>query len=288
MYPEVIMKKSALLLLTIILLSGSGYKAIAQILDNPPQDVIYYDKDLDDNRPVPYPAVRKADIMWSKRIWREVDLRQKMNQSFYYPVEAHNNWRNLIAVIMDALKEGSITAYDISSTDEFLVPLTFQEIITRQIDTMHRTLTRPYPPYDQYDTVIHTEFDPTKVLRLRIKEDWYFDKKRSQMMVRILGICPVMIKERNDEEFSEPLFWIYFPEARPIFATAEVFNRYNDAARRTYDEVFMKRIFNSYIYKEQNVYDRRISEYAQGLDALLESERIKNDLLDFEQSLWEY
>ena len=108
------------------------------------------------------------------------------------------------------------------------------------------------------------------------------------MLVRILGICPVMIKERNDEEYSEPLFWIYFPEARPVLAHAEVFNRFNDAARRSYDEIFMKRFFNSYIYKEQNVYDRRISEYAQGLDALLEAERIKNDLLNFEQSLWEY
>ena len=80
------------------------------------------------------------------------------------------------------------------------------------------------------------------------------------MLVRILGICPVM-KERNGEEIPEPLFWIYFPEARPVFAQAEIFNRSNDAARRTYDEIFLKRIFSSYIYKEQNTYDRRISEY---------------------------
>jgi gliding motility associated protien GldN len=281
------MKKLALIIV-VIFLSAAGSKSYAQILDNPPRDVIYYDNDLKDSRPVPFPGVRKASIMWSKRIWREIDLRQKMNQPFYYPIEPHNDWRNFITVVMDALKEGSVTAYDISTTDEFLVPLTYQEIITRQIDTIHRTLTRPYPPYDQYDTVIFSEFDPTKVMRLRVKEDWYFDKERSQMLVRILGVCPVMIKERNDEEFTEPLFWIYFPEARPVFSQAEVFNRFNDAARRTYDEVFMKRMFNSYVYKEQNVYDRRISEYAQGLDALLEAERIKQHLLDFEENLWEY
>jgi len=282
------MKKNAFFIIIVIILAGFNGPVRSQILDNPPQDVIYYDNDLQDIKPIPMPAVRKADIMWSKRLWREIDMRQKMNQPFYFPVEPHNNWRNFITVIMDALKEGSITAYDISNTDEFLVPLNYQEIVSRQIDTIHRTLTRPYPPYDQYDTVIYTEFDPNKVTRIRIKEDWFFDKKRSQMLVRILGICPVMVKSRNDEEYSEPLFWIYYPEARPIFAQAEVFNRYNDAARRSYDEVFMKRIFNSYIYKEQNVYDRRISEYAQGLDALLEAERIKNELLDFEQSLWEY
>jgi len=284
------MKKAAFIIIILITLTGFSGPVRSQILDNPPQDVIYYGNDMEDVKPIPIEPVRKADIMWSKRIWREIDMRQKMNQPFYYPLEPHNNWKNFMTVIMDGLKEGSMTAYDVSSggTDEFLVPLNYQEIIARQRDTMHVELTRPSPPYDKYDTVIYSEFDPNKVTRIRIKEDWYFDKKRSQMLFRILGICPVMMKERNGEEYAEPLFWIYYPEARPVLAHAEVFNRFNDAARRTYDEVFMKRLFNSYIYKEENVYDRRIAEYAQGLDALLESERIKNDLLDFEQNLWQY
>jgi gliding motility associated protien GldN len=282
------MKRLFMLSVLAAIFAVAATTAKGQILDNPPKDLVYEDYDAEDLRPVPYPMLRKADVMWSKRIWREIDMRQKMNQPFYYPLEPHNNWRNFMTVLMDALKEGSISAYDISNTDEFLVPLTYQEIVTRQIDTINRTLTRPYPPYDEYDTVIYTEFDPTKVMRIRVKEDWYFDKKRSQMLVRILGICPVMIKEREGEEFTEPLFWVYFPEARPVLAKAEVYNRVNDAARRSYDEVFMKRMFNSYIYKEQNVYDRRISEYAQGLDALLEAERIKEELMLFEHSLWEY
>jgi gliding motility associated protien GldN len=282
------MKKIACLVVTLIVMAGFFGTVKAQILDNQPQDLVNYDNDLIDTKPIPMPTVRQADMMWSKRIWREIDLRQKMNQPFYYPLEPHNNWRNFITVVMDALREGSITAYDISSTDEFSLPLNYQEIISRQVDTVHMTLKRSTPPYNEYDTVIYTQFDPTKVTRIRIKEDWYFDKKRSQMLVRILGICPVMIKERSGQEFSEPLFWIYYPEARPVLGHAEVFNRYNDAARRSYDEIFMKRIFNSYIYKEQNVYDRRISEYAQGLDALLEAERVKMELLNFEQSLWEY
>jgi gliding motility associated protien GldN len=282
------MKKITFFIITLVILTGFSGPVKSQILDNPPQDVINFDDDLKDIKPIPIPSIRKADIMWSKRIWREIDMRQKINQPFYYPIEEHNNWRNFITVIMDALKEGSISAYDISPTDEFLVPLNYQEILTRQIDTFHQTFQRPYPPYEQYDTVVYSDFDPGKVYRIRIKEDWYFDKKHSQMLVRILGICPVMTKIRNGQEFSEPLFWIYFPEARDVLAHAEVFNRFNDATRRSYDEIFMKRLFNSYIYKEQNVYDRRISEYAQNLDALLEAERIKMELLDFEQSLWEY
>ncbi|HNQ82593.1 MAG TPA: gliding motility protein GldN [Bacteroidales bacterium] len=282
------MKNIALLFISLIILAGISVPAKAQVLSDPPKDVINFDNELLDVKPVPLPAIRQADMMWSKRIWREIDMRQKINQPFYYPIEPHDNWRNFISVIMDALKEGTITAYDISNTDEFTIPLNYQEIISRQIDTMHKTFQRPYPPYEEYDTVIYSEFNPSKVTRIRIKEDWYFDKKHSQMLVRILGICPVMTKERNNEEYNEALFWIYFPEARPVLAHAQVFNRFNDASRRTYDEIFIKRLFNSYIYKEQNVYDRRIQEYAQGLDALLEAERIKMELLNFEQSLWEY
>ena len=282
------MKKLLISLFTLSLIIAINIKSQSQILDSPPQDGLFPDIGMIDKKPVPYPPLRKADIMWSKRIWRVIDMREKINQPFYYPLEPHNGWRSFMQIIMDALKEGSITAYDISGTDEFLVPLTYQAVITRQIDTLHTILNRPYPPYDEYDTVIFSEFDPSKVMRIRIKEDWYFDKQRSQLLVRILGICPVMMKDREGIEIPQPLFWIYFPEARPILAKAEMFNRFNSAERRTYDEIFWKRMFGSYVYKEQNVYDRKISQYATGMDALLEAERIKNELFEFEHDLWEF
>lgn len=196
-----------------------------------------------------------------------------------------------MTVIMDALKEGSITAYDATSpTDEFIVPLTYKELMSNLERTDTVPMQRPYPPYDWYDTIMSKKFQPLDVKRFRIKEDWYFDKQRSMFEVRILGICPVRDNYDENGNFRafEPLFWIYFPEARPVFARAEVFNRFNNAARMTYDDLFWKRMFNSYIYKEENVYDRKISEYATGIDAMLESERIKESLFDFEQQLWEY
>lgn len=284
------MKKISVILTLIILLIGINYDAGSQVYNNdPPVDGLFADGGgFIDTKPISYPPLRKADVMWEKRIWRVIDMKQKINQPFYYPIDPHNHWRNLITVIMDALKEGSITAYDITNTDEFLVPLTYQEVINRQVDTFHKTFRRPYPPYDEYDSLIYSSFDPTKVMRFRIKEDWFFDKQRSQLMVRIIGICPVMMKELNGVEYPEPMFWIYFPEARPILAESLVFNRHNDAMRLTYDDIFWKRMFGSLIYKESNVYDRRISEYASGLEALYESERVKNELLRFEHDLWEF
>jgi gliding motility associated protien GldN len=110
------------------------------------------------------------------------------------------------------------------------------------------------------------------------------------MDVRILGICPVKnLYDENDNQIGvTEMFWIYFPEARPVFAQAEVFNRNNSAEKRTYDELFWKRMFGSYIIKEENVYNRDIIKYASGMDALLEAERIKNELFEFEHDLWEF
>lgn len=274
-----------------LVMAGLAKSADGQVLDSPPRDGVYDKKVTIEKKPITYPWVREADVVWRKRIWRVIDLREKMNQPFYYPEVPHNDLRSLVQVILDALKEGTITAYDASSTtDEFLVPLTYQEIMNRLERTDSATMQRPYPPYDWYDTVISVKFNPSDVKRFRIKEDWFFDKQRSVMEVRILGICPV--RDNYDEKglfrAYDPLFWIYFPEARPVLAKAEVFNRNNTAARKTYDDIFWKRMFTSYIYKEDNVYDRRISDYATGIDALMEAERVKNDLFMFEHNLWEF
>jgi gliding motility associated protien GldN len=137
------------------------------------------------------------------------------------------------------------------------------------------------------------QFDRTTVKKWRVKEEWYFDKQRSVMDVRIIGICPM--QEGKDEitgeptGFFDPLFWVYFPDARPILANAEIFNLMkNDAERRTYDDIFWKRMFSSYIIKESNVMDRKLNEYMIGLDAILKSEEIKSELFNIEHDLWEY
>lgn len=275
-------------LFVVQLLTWGGMRIQAQILDESPKDGLFADNGMIEKDPIPLPTIRVADVTWQKRVWREIDFRQKLNQPFYYPLESHNNWRSFINVVMDGLKERKFRAYDISNTDELLVPITYSEIIAKQTDTSFVRERRPYPPYEEYDTVIIRQFDPSKVMRLRLKEDWYFDKQRSQLMVRIIAFCPVMIVEKDGKEFTQPLFWISYDQARKVMAQAQVFNRHNSAERRTYDEIFLKRMFESYIYKEENVYDRRINQYATGLDALLESERVKMDIFNFEHDLWEY
>ncbi|MBG0781927.1 MAG: gliding motility protein GldN [Bacteroidales bacterium] len=284
------MRKVLFLIAILIGISFSTNGLKAQILDERPVDGLFADDGTIDKDPMPFPSIRKADVMWKKRVWREIDFRQKMNHAFYYPVVPHNNWRNFITVVLDGLRENKFIAYDAQNnpTDEFLVPMTYNQLIDRETDSVRQTLRRSYPPYDEYDTVIISRFDPTRVMRLRVKEDWYFDKQRSQLMVRIVALCPVLMVERDGQEFTQPLFWISYDQARKVFARSQIFNRQNSAERRTFDEVFWKRMFDSYVYKEENVYDRTIGSYALGIDALLESERVKKEILNFEQNLWEY
>ncbi len=111
------------------------------------------------------------------------------------------------------------------------------------------------------------------------------------MDVRILGICPlIQVRDENNElkPGFQPMFWIYFPEARSLFARTELYNPKNDSERRTFDDIFWKRYFSSYIIQESNTYNRKISAYKTGLDALLEAEKIKDNIFLMEHDLWEF
>ena len=217
-------------------------------------------------------------------------MREKINQPFYFPMTPQNGWESFVQIIMDALKEGTIQAYS-ELSDQFLYPITYKELMDKMETTKKVTLKRPDNPDIDFDTVITQHFNSSDVYKIRLKEDYFFDRQRSVMEVRILGICPMVnsYDEKGEYRGDKPLFWIYFPECRNVLAQKEQFNLHNgSAARLSYDDVFMKRMFNSYVYKEENVYDRTINEYAAGVDALMESDRAKNSLLEFEESLWEY
>ncbi|MGB4234127.1 MAG: gliding motility protein GldN [Bacteroidales bacterium] len=269
------------LILSVITLQGQVIEA--------PTDGAYEMDDLHNRVPVPYQFIHESDVLYAKRIWREIDMREKINHPLYYPIQPTNRRYSLMSVIMIGDQEGGITPFSPES-DDFKVPMTNETVhnILRREET-----TKTYDPFtgEERDTVIVTEFDPSTVTRYRLKEDWIFDKNRSVLDVRIIGILPLMVEFEPDgitEKGTRPLFWISFAQLRPYLVRYEYFNRKNDGQRLTYDDAFNKRMFGSYIIKESNVYDRYISSYTTGIDALLESERIKNDIFIFEHDLWEY
>ena len=239
--------------------------------------------------PVSYSYLREADVMWSRTVWRKLDLREKMNHPIYYPIEETKERINLVQLMLNAISEGSLTAYD-AMNDEFTTPLSYssRKNFGSWVDTIIVENPDTYEP--EKKPVFH-EFDPSTVKEFRIKEVWFFDKQRSQLDVRIVGICPVA--ENIDPLTGEvrglsPMFWVYFPELRNILSTTRVFTRFNGNMEMTYDDLFWKRMFSSYIYKVQNVYDRKIADYSTGINAVLESEKVQNDIFNYEMDLWEY
>ncbi len=238
------------------------------------------------------PHLREADVMWEKRIWRRIDLKQKMNHPLFYPQRDIEDRNSLWQLLKEAITvDGSITAYDPGPTlqdDEFRNPLLPSETEALLIDSS--TVTKYDAQGQPYDTTVTEPVKTADIKQFKLKEDWFFDKQRSVMDVRIIGLAPMIERKSEQGEFLgyAEIFWVYFPEARYVLANHEAFNPKNDAKRLTFDDLFQKRMFDSYIVKESNVYDRKISEYKEGVDALLEARDIKNKLFRIEHDLWSY
>lgn len=282
------MKKIILILL--VFNFGVTINIFSQVFDSPPRDDAWDKIHSRDRKPVPYTPVREADVSWSKKVWRVIDFREKMNQPFYYPDEAIRDRVSFMQMILNGLKEGTITAYS-PTNDEFTKPLTTEEMYAQFERTDTVQIENVDFPGTYYDTVIKRTVDPNDIKQIRLKEVWFFDKQRSVMDVRILGICPlIQVRDENNElkPGFQPMFWIYFPEARGLFARTELYNPKNDSERRTFDDIFWKRYFSSYIIQESNTYNRKISAYKTGLDALLEAEKIKDNIFSMEHDLWEF
>lgn len=233
--------------------------------------------------PIPLAPIREADVMYSWNILRVIDLNQKPNLVFTYPKSMFIN------VLIAALKSGELEGY-LFKTEELFPEnaITSDEVINtlESFDTL--LVTNPITLIME-EKIEKTEFNPNDVVAIRMKEEWVFDKQVSTMVVRIIAIAPVMnLKSEGQIVGQVPMFWVYYPAIRNILANSEVFNWRNDGQKMSFDDIFIRRMFSSYIYKESNVRDLRIEDYAAGKDILREADRIKYQIVDFEQALWEY
>ena len=243
-------------------------------------------RDRPNMQPLEFQYQREADVFWSKNTWRVIDVNEKMNKPFAYPP------RPLIQIIHEAALNGSIKVYDpaVENADQFKKVMDTTEVAkigAKQDTTLMPNAIDP----DKLDTVIISEnLRWEKVTKYRIKETWFFDTRTSSMQVRIMGIAPVMEFTDSKGHYlgDMVLYWVYFPDLRGILAKQGVFNPQNDWQHISWDDLFAMRMFSSYIYKESNVYDRNIQEYASGTDALLESDRIKQHIFEMEHDLWDY
>ena len=264
---------------------------------------VYQKENIPFKVPIPYSYVREADVMFEKKVWRLIDLREKQNLPLYYPTQPIGGRVNLINLLIKGVENGEITPYDpFDEYNEFAQKISM-EVVNQGLGVKAGgdTLWVDDGEGNMVAQITKaTERRTDQVTKLLIKEKIIFDKKHSVLDRRVIGICPLRYYTKEGassggdddvapEMLRMPVMWIYMPEARNILSRHPVFNRFNDAQNISFDDFFMQNRYSGNIQRVSNVYNNRtIEEYASGLDALYEAQRIEMEIFNIEQDLWEY
>lgn len=252
----------------------------------------------DDDKPLPYGYIEDRDVFYAKTTWEIIDLDERVNLSLFYPIDTANigsDRRSLYDVLTKAINDGKLT--EVYTDSYFNTKKTYQDVLASlsRIDTTDvgkEQYNAGLPIDPQY--IIKTDLNAGNVSDYKIKGYWYFDKRQSEMKYRLLGICPVVPDVytigKEEEDYVE-LFWVFFPAARDILHQSYAFNNHNSAAPISFDHLLNSRRFSGVIYKTENVYgDRDVAGYIQDNSQLqlLESERLKDVIRNFESDMWTY
>lgn len=322
-----------------VVLSGTAIAQCTKIISGPVnvqngiQDGVYIGEHVPTKRLIPYEYVREADVVWSKRVWRTIDMREKINRPLYLPFDAYDpngswilnssRW-SLWSILKYHVLTGDLTIFSAENPydftmrdgDQFKYPIvaeagknycndsTFRQKVFQYLGKLGPQPVIPYPTVDGDDSTILVNGIPEfvypprdtiwtlskDIVQYHLKEDWYFDKELSVMNVRILGIAPVIYQTDQSGQILglQEVFWLYFPHCRYVLNNFYAYNEHNDAQWMSFDDLFWKRRFNSTIYRESNVFERSIDSYRTGVDALLESEKITEEIRNFEHDVWNF
>jgi gliding motility associated protien GldN len=248
---------------------------------------------LTSRTPLTYEYLRWDDALFAEKVWRELDLREKMNQTFRYDAVDDNGSQIFINMLLKAINTGQVTAF---ADDRFTTPMSMPEIQQLTVglaDTVAQTDPNDPSKVIRY-VVTRASFDPKSVTKIRIKEEWVFDRESSRLFVRILGIAPLktIFLQNGKERGTSTMFWVYYPDLRPMLAKNEVYNPKNmGQSRMTWEELFESRMFSSYIVKStmDNPSNKYIKSYIKDpILQLLEGDNIKDKIFNYEQDLWSY
>ena len=239
-------------------------------------------KQSDSDSFLEFDYIDERDILWSKIVYEKIDLNEKLNFPLLFPVNDETyekNRKSLWRILKENIINKRITELYFDRNDNFKDKMSYNDVM--EVVSLTELINGvPTPP---------EELKSIDITAYRIKGMWYFDKRQGEMKYRLLGLMPVGKNLKDDDgKNNTDLFWIWYPSLRKILHKEMVFNEKNNANRISFDQLLISRRFSSYIYKEDNLYgDRPISSYKdKGLQSILESERIKKEILDFEQDMW--
>ncbi|CAA0159036.1 type IX secretion system ring subunit PorN/GldN [Tenacibaculum maritimum] len=245
-------------------------------------------KSIEDDKPLPYGYISDRDVLWSKVVWEYIDINQKINLPYYYPIDTtstSNRRRSLFDTLLRGINSGKITEI---YTDSYFTTKTTPEEIKKVV----------YNERQNGDYKDIYSIQSADIKGYLLKGLWYFDKRQGELKYRLLAIAPmgpdvqtIGIDEIDDKDSVYELFWVFYPDARDELHKSKVFNSENSAQPISYDNLLNARRFNSTIVREENLYgDRKIKDYIRGnsLFQLLEADRIKEGIRDREMDMWNY
>ena len=271
----------------------SSYNSVDGVKDDWKPSLVrdgVYDRVAHINTPLTPQSVREADIMWKKRIWREIDIREKQNMAFRYPGDDYTGGGYFIEIILHAVKNGKIKAYS-NMDDRFTTALTKEQILELLIGQPDTTMVVDPVTGEETVKITQKEFDPDVVTKYRLKEDWFIDRNTGRMRNQIIGIAPIRDVYNDDGTYraSQAVFWLYYPEITPMLAQYEVFNPENDVARMSWYEFFENRYFASRVIKMSNPFDLSFKEKGMSnMEALYEGQKAAEQIFNKEHDLWVY
>ena len=239
-------------------------------------------KQSDNDSFLEFDYIDERDILWSKIVYEKIDLNEKLNFPLLFPVNDETyakNRKSLWRILKENIINKRITELYFDRNDNFKDKMSFKDVLE-------------VVSFTELINGVQTSAEELKSIDIsgyRIKGMWYFDKRQGEMKYRLLGLMPIGKNLKDDDgKNNTDLFWIWYPSIRKILHEEKVFNDKNNASSISFDQLLVSRRFSSFIYKEDNVYgDRSIKEYKiPGLESILESQRIKKEILDFEQDMW--
>ena len=275
----------------LLLANTTDAQTIERSFDN------YYNKTLSQGKRAPkFPKLRESDIVWERVIWRTIDLREKVNQFFYLPYQQDgvHGRKNFAYMLWDAVKANEVIIFE---DDELKIPIDCEEYVRRYVgnDTIWLEIIDENEEYHYQGVPRPKEFNSEVILQLRMKEVWYIEKNETRQGVRLLALCMVEDQFRwvNDEEIymgSFPLFWLPLQSqmVRDHLAQHEAYYEDNIAHLPSWQFIIENHMYSSFITRESNRFNRSISDYLTGSDAIWKAHEIEEELYQIESDMWEY
>jgi gliding motility associated protien GldN len=253
-------------------------------------------KAVQQRTPLAYEHLREEDALFSEFIWEEIDGREKINRPFIYQAYDDDGDQRFFALLLRAIEKDGVVPFSAEGGDDrFTKPLGIDEVNAMLKGSLDTQLVQNINNPNVFDTSIiyNTKLapNPDSIYTFRLKEQFIFDNRTSRMYCRIIGIAPVATIIINNKPIKRTLFWLYYPELRATLAKNEVYNPKNISNRITWEELFESRYFNGYVVKStlDNYNDKMLNAlYKDPTKRLLEGEKIRQKIFDYEQDRWVY